>query len=149
MKPDLNFSYLTKYVHGYLHEKTSITKRSRLSVALRYHNGGQNQSEDKVNKLLKLGLDQAKSPSTLEPIGLSRKGDRRRPDGLTYTTWKNGKPLIWDFTCADTLCKSYVKKASKEVGSAAAGREDKKVDKYSNLSDMYHFVPMGIETYGA
>jgi hypothetical protein len=34
--------------------------------------------------------------------------------------------LIWDFTCADTLCKSYVKKASKEVGSAAAGREEKK-----------------------
>jgi hypothetical protein len=43
----------------------------------------------------------------------------------------------------------YVKIASKEVGSAAAGREDKKVDKYSNLSDYYHFVPVGIETYGA
>ena len=82
-----------------------------------------------VNKLLKCGLDQAKSPLTLEPIGLSRKGDRKRPDGLTYTTWKNGKCLIWDFTCADTLCKSYVKKATKEVGSAAAGREVKKVDK--------------------
>jgi hypothetical protein len=26
---------------------------------------------------------------------------------------------------------------------------DKKVEKYSNLSDNYHFVPMGIETYGA
>ena len=35
------------------------------------------------------------------------------------------------------------------MGSAAAGREDKKVDKYSNLSDMYHFVPVGIENYGA
>ena len=34
------------------------------------------------------------------------------------------------------------------MGSAAAGREDKKVEKYSNLSD-YHFVPVGIETYGA
>jgi hypothetical protein len=43
----------------------------------------------------------------------------------------------------------YVKKAAKEVGSAVAGREDKKVDKYSNLSDHYHFVPVGIETYGA
>ena len=31
--------------------------------------------------------------------------------------------------CADTLCKTYVKKASTEVGSAAAGREDKKVEK--------------------
>ena len=26
-----------------------------------------------------------------------------RPDGLTYNTWKNGKCLTWDFTCADTL----------------------------------------------
>jgi hypothetical protein len=51
--------------------------------------------------------------------------------------------------CEDTFCKSYVKKASKEVGSAAARREDKKVDTYSNLSDYYHFVPVGIETYGA
>ena len=34
------------------------------------------------------------------------------------------------------------------MGSAAATREDKKVIKYSNLSD-YHFVPVGIETYGA
>ena len=35
------------------------------------------------------------------------------------------------------------------MGSAAAGREDKKVEKYSNLSENYHFVPVGIETYGA
>ena len=99
---------------------------------------------EEVNKLLNRGLDQEKLPSTLEPIGLCRKGDKKRPDGLTYITWKNGKCLIWDFTCADTLCNSYVKKASKEVGSAAAEREDKKVDKYSNLSDHYHFVPVGV-----
>ena len=47
------------------------------------------------------------------------------------------------FTCADTLCKTYVKKASTEMGSAAAGREDKKVEKHSNLSDNYHFVSLG------
>ena len=35
------------------------------------------------------------------------------------------------------------------MGSAAAGREDKKVVKYSNLSENYHFLPVGIETYGA
>jgi hypothetical protein len=104
---------------------------------------------EEVNKLLKRGLDHGKIPSTLEPIGLSRKGDGRRQDGLACPTWKNGKCLIWDFTCADTLCKLYVKKASTEVGSAAAGREDKKVDKYSNLSENYHFLPVGVETYGA
>ena len=44
------------------------------------------------------------------------------------------------------MCGHFVQilcqKASTEVGSAAAGREDKKVDKYSNLSDHYHFVPV-------
>ena len=35
------------------------------------------------------------------------------------------------------------------MGSAAAGREDKKVEKYSNLSENYHFVPVIIKTYGA
>ena len=92
-------------------------------------------------KARKMLIFSAKLPCTLEPIGLSIKGDVRRPDCLTYTTWKNKKCLIWDFTCAD------VKKTSKEVGSAAEGREDKKVVKYSNLSDHYHFVPVGIETY--
>ena len=33
-----------------------------------------------------------------------------------------------------------------EVGLEAAGREDKKVEKYNKLSDNYHFVPVGIET---
>ena len=46
------------------------------------------------------------------------------------------------------LIRNYVKKASTEVGSAAATREDKKVIKYSKLTD-YHFVHVGIETYGA
>ena len=47
-----------------------------------------------VNKLIMHGLHQAKLPSLLEPIGLSRKGNTKRPDGSTYTTWKNGKCLI-------------------------------------------------------
>ena len=36
-----------------------------------------------------------------------------------------------------------------EMGSTAVGREDKKVKKYSNLSENYHFVPVGIKPYGA
>ena len=47
---------------------------------------GQKMRHEEVNKLIKQGLDQAKPPSTLEPIGLSRKGDNKRLDGLTYTT---------------------------------------------------------------
>ena len=40
-------------------------------------------------------------------------------------------------------------KSSKEACSAAAVREDKKVEKYENLSDNYHFIPVGAETFGA
>ena len=109
---------------------------------------GRHMRHEEANKLIKRGLDQAKIMSTLEPVGLSRV-DGKRPDGLTLPTWSNGKCLIWDFTVADTLCKSYVKRASKEACSAADIREQKKVDKYSNLSDNYHFVPVGAETYGA
>ena len=110
---------------------------------------GRKMVHEKVNLLIKAGLDQARLPSTLEPIGLSRNGDGKRPDSLTCATWKNGKCLILDFTCVDTLCKSYVRKASTEVGSAAVDWEDKKVEKYSKLSENYHFVPVGIEIYGA
>ena len=56
---------------------------------------------------------------------------------------------IWDFTCADTLCDLYVRKSLKRACSAAEEREFKKVDKYLNMSDNYHFVPVGIETSGA
>ena len=48
-----------------------------------------------------------------------------------------------------TLCKSYVKKASTKVRSDAAGREDKKVEKYNNLSDNYYFVVVSVKIYGA
>ena len=45
---------------------------------------GRKMRHKKVNKLIKHGLDQDRIPSILEPIGLSRRGDKKRPDGLTY-----------------------------------------------------------------
>ena len=111
---------------------------------------GRRIRHDECNKLIKRALDQAKIPSMLEPPGLTRSSsDKKRPDGLSLTTWKDGKSLIWDFTCADTLCDSYVKKASKEACSAAESRESKKVEKYKELSKNYHFIPVGAETYGS
>jgi hypothetical protein len=40
-----------------------------------------------------------------------------------------------------TLCANHISRKP----LPAAGREDKKVGKYSNLSENYHFVPFGIE----
>ena len=44
----------------------------------------------------------------------------------------------------------YFKSAYKYQSSrSAGGREDKKVEEYSNLSDNHLFVDVGVETYGA
>ena len=108
---------------------------------------GRRSRHGQVNDLVKRALVQAKIPAILEPSNLSRK-DGNKPDGLTLTTWKAGKCLIWDFTCADTLCQSYVKKCSKNVGAAAEDREKIKIDHYEELANNYLFVPIAVETFG-
>ena len=97
---------------------------------------------------MKRALVQAKIPATNEPIGLSR-SDGKRPDGLTLTTWKKGKCLIWDYTCADTLCKTYVNMSSKNPAAAAEMRESAKHTKYKELENDYWFMPICVETLGS
>ena len=92
-------------------------------------------------------LVSAKTPTTLELCNLSVL-DGKRPNGLTNLSWKQGKPLIWDFTVADTLCDTYVKNSAKQACSAAEIRKDQKSKHYKDLSN-YHIVPIATETYGA
>ena len=109
---------------------------------------GRRSRHDNVNDLLKRALVQAKIPAVNEPSNLAR-SDGKRPDGLTLTTWKAGKCLIWDATVADTLCQSYVNKCAKNPGAAAESREVQKTSKYTELAIDYCFVPVGLETYGS
>ena len=109
---------------------------------------GRHSRHAQINEIVKRSLVQAKIPATTEPPGLSR-SDGKRPDGLTMTTWKQGKCLIWDSTVADTLCQSYVYQSSKKPGAAAETREMEKTKKYQELANDYYFVPIGIETYGS
>ena len=71
-----------------------------------------------VNHIIKRVLVSAKIPTILDPCNLSVL-DGKRPDGLTNLSWKQGEPLIWDFTVADTLCNTNVKSFAKQAGSAA------------------------------
>ena len=103
---------------------------------------------DQITDLLKRALVQAKIPTVNEPSNLSR-SDGKKPDGLTLTTWKNGKCLIWDTTVADSLCQSYVNQCAKKPGAAAELREGQKISKYTELANDYWFVPVGLETYGS
>ena len=54
-----------------------VEPNGRHGLACKKSRGRKMRHED-VNKLIKRGLDKAKLPSTLEPVGLSRKGDGKR-----------------------------------------------------------------------
>ena len=100
-----------------------------------------------LNNILKRALTSSDIPSILEPAGISR-SDGKRPDGLTLVPWREGKSLIWDSTCVDTVAPSHLPSTSKIAGSAAESAARNKSNKYSNLADNYIFVPFAVETLG-
>ena len=87
-------------------------------------------------------------PAVTEPRNLSEEGSKR-PDGRTLSLWTKGKPLLWDYTCRDTLCSSYTLKTSKKAGHAAETAEKEKQDKYQDLTHDFNFTPVANETLGS
>jgi hypothetical protein len=96
----------------------------------------------------------------LEPTSLCR-DDGRRPDGLTLLPWTNGRCLVWDFTCFDTIAVNHLNgavtspgadghlnRAVTSPGAVANDAENRKSTKYSSLSAQYCFVPVAVETLG-
>ena len=67
---------------------------------------------------------------------------------MTVYPWKQGKLLLWDYTCGDTLAKSYVSNSSKQPGYVAKEAEERKYKTYENLLDTHHFTPIAVETLG-
>ena len=74
--------------------------------------------------------------------------DGKRPDGATLVPWKNGKSLIWDATCPDTLAQSYHAAATSDTGAVAARAETRKLTKYDSLAPSHIIVPVAIESLG-
>ena len=56
--------------------------------------------------------------------------------------------MAWDATCPNTYAQSYAQTTSRIAGSAAAGAELKKQQKYMDLNVGIDFVPFAIETSG-
>lgn len=108
---------------------------------------GRKARHDTINDLIKRALLTCGFPALREPTGCNR-SDGKKPDGLTLVPWKCGKPLIWDFTCADTTCQSYVASMSRRAGAAATCRENAKKAKYRQLESNFHFCPISVETMG-
>ena len=68
---------------------------------------------------------------------------------MTHFLFKNGKPLVWDFTCSDTVAASNLSTSVKGAGKTAEKAEDKKIGKYQHLQTEFHVVPIAVETFGA
>ena len=109
---------------------------------------GRHPRHSGANRIIQKALGSADFPSTLEPSGLSRI-DGKRPDGLTFLPYQDGKNLIWDFTCCDTVAPSNLSLSIEGPGKAAEKAETRKWDHYAELSGTYHFVPIAAETFGA
>lgn len=67
---------------------------------------------------------------------------------MTMIPWKNGKPLVWDVTCVDTLALSNIGFSLEGTGEAAKQGETRK-KKYVDLSNQFEFVPFAVETFGS
>jgi len=63
---------------------------------------------------------------------------------MSLIPWKEGLPLLWDFTCSDTLAPSS-RGASRLENSA----ESAKFKKYSSLTTIFHISLLCVETLGA
>jgi hypothetical protein len=109
---------------------------------------GRHMRHNAVNDLIKRALMSANIPAMLEPNSLCR-DDGKRPDGLTVLPWANGRCLVWDFTCPDTLAASHLNRAVLSPGAVANDAENHKMTKYSSLSAQYDFRPIAVETLGA
>ena len=108
---------------------------------------GKHARHYEVNNILHRALRAAGTPSILEPVGMSR-NDGKRPDGATLIPWKQGKCLVWDFTCVNTLARSHLARSSAQAGLPSSDAEDKKIKKYDSLGNNYLFTPIAIETLG-
>ena len=87
--------------------------------------------------------------SVLEPNDLDKGDFNLRPDGMTQFTWREGKCLVWDATCVDTLCDSHVISCRTTAGAGAEYVEKFKDRKYESLQGRYFFVAVGVETLGS
>ncbi|KAL7670101.1 hypothetical protein ACOME3_005039 [Neoechinorhynchus agilis] len=101
-----------------------------------------------LNNIISRTLHSLNVLTLLEPNHLCR-SDGKRPDGMTIFPWKEGKCLIWDATCVDSLAPSSRSDAISGPGGAATAAERRKTAKYAELEKTHLFLPFGVETNGA
>jgi len=74
---------------------------------------------------------------------------RKRPDGLTVLSRANGRCMVWDFTCPDTLATSRFHRSVLFAGADVNEAETRKAMKYRSPSARYCFVSVTVESLDA
>ena len=103
---------------------------------------------NQLNTIIKQSLASAKMPSLLEPQGLSHT-DGKRPDGVTITPWAQGRLLICDATCWDTMAATNIHIAMSGPGQVADMAARRKRETSQEILHNHHFVPAAVETMGS
>ena len=111
------------------------------------HGSGEHSCHIQVNEILCRALNSAGAYATQEPHSLCGRHDKRL-DGATQIPRSRGRCLAWDATCPNTYAQSYAEANSRQVGSAAAGTELKKQQKYQDVCSGVDFILVAIETSG-
>jgi len=125
---------------------TTVTTEGHHGLSCR-RGSGRHSRHNQVNEILCRAFNSIGAFATREPHSVCGRSDKR-PDGVTQIPWRRGRCLAWDATCPNTFAQSYVQTTSRTAGSAAAGAELKKQQKYNDLNVGIDFVPFAIETSG-
>ena len=100
-----------------------------------------------LNNILKRALTSSDIPSILEPAGISR-SDGKRPDGLTLVPWREGKSLIWDSTCVDTVALLICLPPLRSQDLLQKVPHATSLTNTHILPTNFIFVPFAVETLG-
>ena len=66
-----------------------------------------------------------------------------------YGPWAQGRLLIWDATCWDTMAASNIHIAMSGPGRVADMAASRKRETYREILHNHHFVPAAVETMGS
>uniref|UniRef100_A0A8D8ZV44 Uncharacterized protein n=1 Tax=Cacopsylla melanoneura TaxID=428564 RepID=A0A8D8ZV44_9HEMI len=67
---------------------------------------------------------------------------------MSLVPWKDGKCVVWDATCGDTVAPSHVEGSARQAGRVAEVRATQKKNKYKHIGEDHMFVPFSVETLG-
>ena len=99
---------------------------------------------ENMKEIVGMLLRSAGLPTRLEPLGLCRGTNNKRPDGETLVPWQSGQLLAFDITCIDSFAPS---RQHCQPGVALVKKEAEKRAKYADLRG-HLFSPVAVETLG-